>query len=1198
MKQCYVGERRKPLGRTHLSVALGLALFSPWGHAASGTLTLSGTGENTANADGTGPYDALIIENGQWHLHGQLVSGTSTIKTGGAALLNDDFNLGNGLILVQGGTLQADRSGISLDNEIRLNASGMIINGAYDLTLNGLINGGGGMTKSGTGELILTSSNNYSAYTILNSGTLVVKNNNATSTGVLTLNGGTLQSAGQNISLANFIANVTGNVTMDTQSNLTFTGRMMGNGTLTKTGEGRLRVDGTYNNNGNIILKAGTLDVASNTNLGFGSLLVDGGALDSDIDQNWAGSIVLRGDLSLNGPRNWNFSGALSGDGGLILNSNTTTTLSGNNTSRGDIQLNQGTLAIASDSALGTGGIVFGGGILTNTAALSHTNASLKVQNLPALIRAAHDWTMQGALVGQGTFTKTGLGDLTLLGNVSGFDGVLQVQQGNMFVRQAYQGFVDLNTNTQLQLGTDDDVVSARTLQGILKLGDGNDTFSVQVRDLDQMTGTIDGEDGFNRFEVTNSGQPYEADLDADRFVHFSSLALRYGSILTLMHDGQFSSAFDPNSIGLFVDPTSGFNLNGHTLKVGRADVQGALVGSGVLDGHLTTSSFVAPSGIPGRTGRLQEQSNMGLMRVTGDLDVMEGQWIIHANPEGESDQVVVDGNVRLQGGTVVALPKAGIYGEKTTYSFLRSSGTRTGQFDGVVQNQFAFLTASLEHKDNGVDLVLSRQVQPEPPVVITPEPIVPPVIVPEAPPVANPTPGSVSQPPIVSPPSTPDPVAPPVIVPETPPVADPIPGPVSQPPVVSPPSTPDPGSTSPVNEDLKAPDPKGKPLVEQPHQPEPIQTPEILPEPLPGALAYQNFEGLTRNQKSMAGALQRNENNGLGQLYQLLGQVRALNQDEVVSAFDQLTGESYASLTSHQAQVIEQVLDVLRQRQREIENGLSVWADQLWAQDILRTQFDTSSIESRFHGVMVGVDVGGETFGAGAYLYQGDSSFNHTDRPEKIDQRHLGGGLRGQWDHGNLRVKAQWGYAKHDTDSQRFISIAGNDTFATHATTRGATQYVGLEGALQFQTHNFTIAPTVGASYLHSSMKDFVEQTDLNAPEAALRVSQSSIDHTVLWGELQASQTIVSQRSTMTLYGGLGYEYQAQDNRDHILVSFASTSTPFDILGSEEKRGQWKANVGANYQRDAWTLRASAVVNLSQKNASYGAQVGVQYRF
>jgi autotransporter-associated beta strand protein len=150
----------------------------------SGTLTLSGT--NTWVSGFTiqeGAVSIATITNKT--TNGSLGNNNSAINMGGTATA---------------GTLSYTGSTASSNIDFALNAGGAnyeVTNAATALTLSGQITGTGGLTKSGSGTLILTSTfNPYGGSTTINGGTLQVSGNIASnrigSSPQLILNGGTL----------------------------------------------------------------------------------------------------------------------------------------------------------------------------------------------------------------------------------------------------------------------------------------------------------------------------------------------------------------------------------------------------------------------------------------------------------------------------------------------------------------------------------------------------------------------------------------------------------------------------------------------------------------------------------------------------------------------------------------------------------------------------------------------------------------------------------------------------------------------------------------------------------------------------------------------------------------------------------------------------------------------------------------------
>ncbi|OTH89328.1 hypothetical protein CAZ07_37030, partial [Pseudomonas aeruginosa] len=116
------------------------------------------------------------------------VDGTQNIT--GMQFVTDGYTLGSGtagvLNLVNGGT---GNTAVRVDP----NATA---------TLGVTLNGAGTLAKLDSGTLVLNGSNGYTGGTALNGGTLVVGNNSALGTGVLTAAGGTTLDSNAAVSLA------------------------------------------------------------------------------------------------------------------------------------------------------------------------------------------------------------------------------------------------------------------------------------------------------------------------------------------------------------------------------------------------------------------------------------------------------------------------------------------------------------------------------------------------------------------------------------------------------------------------------------------------------------------------------------------------------------------------------------------------------------------------------------------------------------------------------------------------------------------------------------------------------------------------------------------------------------------------------------------------------------------------------------
>jgi autotransporter-associated beta strand protein len=186
----------------------------------NGTLTLSGNntyaGTTTISAGtleitstgllGGGNYSQAIANNGTFifgsnsnQTLGGVISGAGALtKNGtGTLTLTNSANTYNGTTTINAGALAiganmsigaiAGSGNLSLGTGFTLTT-----NSSSSTALTGVISGGGGLTKAGTGALTLNGTNTYTGTTTLRDGTLNINSATALGTGTLTIAGGTI----------------------------------------------------------------------------------------------------------------------------------------------------------------------------------------------------------------------------------------------------------------------------------------------------------------------------------------------------------------------------------------------------------------------------------------------------------------------------------------------------------------------------------------------------------------------------------------------------------------------------------------------------------------------------------------------------------------------------------------------------------------------------------------------------------------------------------------------------------------------------------------------------------------------------------------------------------------------------------------------------------------------------------------------
>jgi len=290
----------------------------------SSTLTVSGS--TNTNFTGTLSGNGTLVKQGSatFTISGNnaaTFSGTTTLAAG-TLNINNNNALGTSVFNLNGGTLTANTSGISIGNSFTVGGTAAIA-------------GSNNITLSGTGSLSSgTLTNNNSATTTLSgvlsgggaltqaAGTLAVSNSNGGYNGAVALNGGTLQ-----------IANAT---------------NALGIGTLA--------------------LNAGTLSSSVNAAMG-NAVTAAGGSIGNGSNITFNSTVALNTTLGINNSADTNFNGIVSGAGGITQSAGNVT-LAAANTYDGATTVNGGTLNVT--HAQGLGSTV--GSTTINNATLAFTN--------------------------------------------------------------------------------------------------------------------------------------------------------------------------------------------------------------------------------------------------------------------------------------------------------------------------------------------------------------------------------------------------------------------------------------------------------------------------------------------------------------------------------------------------------------------------------------------------------------------------------------------------------------------------------------------------------------------------------------------------------------------------------------------------------------------------------------------------------
>ncbi|WP_210133032.1 autotransporter-associated beta strand repeat-containing protein [Stenotrophomonas rhizophila] len=567
-----------------------------------GTQVLSG---NNTYAGGTSVSNNAVLQvssdENLGDAAGKLTLGGGTLHTTG------DVNSARDVVLAGNGTFDTDTNTTLTNSGDVSGNGGLIKNGEGGLELTGTVSHSGGTTVN-EGELTLSGQNTYTGGTTLNGGVLNISSdgNLGDATGGLTFNGGTLHTTGDVNSDRDVV--LAGDGTFDTDSNTTLTnsGDVSGNGGLIKNGEGGLELTGTVSHSGGTTvnegeltlsgqntytggttLNGGVLNVSSDGNLGdaTGGLTFNGGTLHTTGDVNSDRDVVLAGDGTFNTESNTTLtnSGDVSGNGGLIKNgeggleltgtvshSGGTTvnegelTLSGQNTYTGGTTLNGGVLNVSSDGNLGdaAGGLTFNGGTLQASSSMT-TGRSMVLDSVGTLRSGeGSTLTVNGPISGGGTLVADGQGTL-VLGAANTHAGGTLISGGTVVLAHAGglgSGTVAINDAT---LRT---TVDTQVTQPLLVMGEA--TLDVASGTTTQLTGMLDGSRSTGCFIKSGAGRLNMA----------GTAVLANG---TCVNEGTLSA-------------------NGVLMSNVQVERDGTVRGTGTIAGDMRVDGTLAPGNSPG----------------------------------------------------------------------------------------------------------------------------------------------------------------------------------------------------------------------------------------------------------------------------------------------------------------------------------------------------------------------------------------------------------------------------------------------------------------------------------------------------------------------------------------------------------------------------------------------------------------------
>ncbi len=541
---------------------------------------------------------------------------------------------------------------------------------SYTLTNVGKIAGVASVTKNGTNDLVIGTTNSYTGGTILNAGALRFGNNTPIGTGRLTINGGTLTSDSTTARTVSVPVTLNANVTLGDSVNngaLTSSGAWTVAGSsrqiavntigatisgsigedasgraLTKTGDGALILTAANTFTGGFNHNSGAVRVNSTTALGAANSpvsLANGVTLSTSagtartLTYSWTvngdvivgqtsggvAAVTFAGTMNLGGATrtftlvntNDTISAVITNGGLLFATAGGTLTLSGANVYNGNTTINAGTVSLT--------GVSSGSGAFTvNTGGTLQVNATATLGNGTGTLNLAG-----GNVVTTGGRSAVPIpnpvvmtADTTFQGNTTGgglrdfpFSGSFTTTAGTLTVKNT--GTTNGLWNPRFQMGT------LNFTQPIV-LGVSGDPGGTMI----------------TSYNTNGAGdQTFSGVISGYGSVTRSSPVTGAGGRTYLTADNTYTGGTTVTDGTLVVNNTTGSGTGSGAVTVAT---KGYLIGTGVIGGAVTNSGIISGG------------NSVGTLTIGGGLTFTSGstnEWELAANSTASGfDQLVLTG--------------------------------------------------------------------------------------------------------------------------------------------------------------------------------------------------------------------------------------------------------------------------------------------------------------------------------------------------------------------------------------------------------------------------------------------------------------------------------------------------------------------------------------------------------------------------
>lgn len=345
------------------------------------------------------------------------------------------------------------------------------------------------------------------------------------------------------------------------------------------------------------------------------------------------------------------------------------------------------------------------------------------------------------------------------------------------------------------------------------------------------------------------------------------------------------------------------------------------------------------------------------------------------------------------------------------------------------------------------------------------------------------------------------------------------------------------------------------------------------------------NHYATTSNQNSVANAIDR-----LPQTNPVYNAVISLSGEQARLAYDNLSGELYASTNNVLFQNANRLQDNMLSRAHDNQHGL--WINGWGYNGHINGDSNAAKVENQGNGLLLGYDLSlNHNFMVGAAIGHEESKIKIKEYNRKGDNtvKSTHFMLYGHADLNVLDLKAGVNYSQLRFKSTRYVNIptlAGN----VNAKYNGHQVHAFIEGSKTFNLlENYDATPYMNLAYTEIKAKSFTE----TGSQAALSSKGQSHHRTSIILGVKNDWYFNAER-TIGLMADLGWKHTFGDRNIHQRLNFVGSDSSFAVQSASISRNSALIGVGlkGNYQNFTIDVGYQGEFNNKVKDHTFGATV------